>query len=491
MATELPSGRSAGPATFATRSGSDDGRVWLLPFIPDLVAAYDLFPAESPRVLLESADRRGYSYVCGGREAEDLIIGDDQSAGRRGASIESIRRSVEAAPAVASLPEVALPDGLFTGGAIGYLAYDFARTLERLPARAHDDLGTPLAHFFFPALVLIADHENSLSWLVVRPELDRDRPGGDPVDPVVLIDRLRELPRHAAPQQRTAGGRVLEEMPANYAASMSEAAFLDGSARAIEYVRAGDIFQVNLSLRLATAFDAEPGDLYRTLRLMNPSPYMTLVEFDDLAVVGASPEQLLRVERREIATRPIAGTRRRGRSRAEEEAKERELLDSRKEQAEHLMLVDLERNDIGRVAEFGTVRVDEFMTLERYSHVVHIVSNVVGRLAAGRDRFDALGALFPGGTITGAPKVRAMEIIEEIEPVRRGIYTGSIGWIGYAEAMEMNIAIRSIVVKNGHAYVQGGAGIVADSVPALEYREALKKVSASVEALDQLTGRRR
>jgi anthranilate/para-aminobenzoate synthase component I len=266
---------------------------------------------------------------------------------------------------------------------------------------------------------------------------------------------------------------------------MSRGEFVGAVEKARAYIREGDIFQVNLSLRLSTPYSGNPTDLYSVLREMNPSPYMTLLNYNDLAVVGASPEQLLRVSERSIATRPIAGTRRRGRTAEEEAEKERDLLASEKERAEHLMMVDLERNDIGRVSKFGSVEVSEFMTLERYSHVVHIVSNVIGELSDQSDRFDALSALFPGGTITGAPKVRAMEIIDELEPVRRGIYTGAIGWIGYGPILELNIAIRSILLNNGSAWVQGGAGIVADSVGELEYRESLKKIAAGIAAVEE------
>jgi anthranilate/para-aminobenzoate synthase component I len=257
--------------------------------------------------------------------------------------------------------------------------------------------------------------------------------------------------------------------------------------KAKEYIAAGDIFQANLSLRLSAEIGArDPWRIYEVLRKINPSPFASFVDFGDYQIVSSSPERLVRVREGLVDTRPIAGTRPRGDTPGGDEAMRAELLLNEKERAEHIMLIDLERNDIGRVSDYGTVRVDELMVTEDYSHVIHIVSNVTGHLAAGKDCFDVIRATFPGGTITGVPKVRCMEIIDEIEPVRRGPYTGSIGYVGFNGTMDLNIVIRTFVIKDGTAYIQAGAGIVADSDPVREYRESLKKAEALMKTLERI-----
>ncbi len=257
--------------------------------------------------------------------------------------------------------------------------------------------------------------------------------------------------------------------------------------RCKEYIAAGDIYQANLSQRLSAAIgNADPLRLYRILRTINPSPFAAFLDFGDLQLVSSSPERLVRLREGVADTRPIAGTRRRGTDQAEMRELSAELLTNEKERAEHIMLLDLERNDLGKVCEYGTVSVDEFMVVEDYSHVIHIVSNVRGSLAPGRDAFDLVGAVFPGGTITGVPKVRCMEIIDELEPVARGPYTGSIGYFSNTGDMDLNIIIRTFVIKDGHAYIQAGAGIVADSDPEREYFETLQKAEALKKALEML-----
>ncbi len=470
---------------------AQDVLVLELDFIPDLLAARELLSNGGDSAVLESGDAKGYSYVCCGEESPRFERGSDSTPfSIQEPSIESIRRRfTRHEPSTGERELRERFPGIFTGGGVGFFSYDFARTLERLPSHAQDDLQIPYVRLFFPSVILVARHSDGTSLVVLRRGSDTE-PGASLEDHAgSLASQLSSLPRYQVPTPTTSGRNDEPQIPPGYRASMSEEEFVRVVDRTIDYIREGDVFQANLSIRLQTSFRDTPSALYRSLRDLNPSPYMTLLEFDDLAVVGASPEQLVRVSGRDIATRPIAGTRRRGRTGEEEVQKERELLSSEKERAEHLMLVDLERNDIGRVAEYGSVTVDEFMSIERYSHVVHIVSNVTGRLAAGKDRFDALGALFPGGTITGAPKVRAMEIIDELEPVRRGIYTGSVGWIGYGPDMEMNIAIRSILLRGGSAWVQAGAGVVADSIGELEYRESLKKLAASIAAIEAVAGR--
>ncbi len=268
---------------------------------------------------------------------------------------------------------------------------------------------------------------------------------------------------------------------------MSKEQYMDIVRRAKEYIAAGDIFQANISLRVSADIgDIKPWSLYEILRSINPSPFAGYIDFGDYQIVSSSPERLLKVKDGVIETRPIAGTRPRGRDMKEDELMRTELLLNEKERAEHIMLIDLERNDIGRVSDYGSVHVDELMITEDYSHVIHIVSNVKGNLASWKNCFDAIKAAFPGGTITGVPKVRCMEIIDELEPVSRGPYTGSFGYIGFSGSMDLNIVIRTFVIKDGFAYVQAGAGIVADSDPEKEYYESLKKAEALIRTLERL-----
>jgi para-aminobenzoate synthetase component 1 len=264
---------------------------------------------------------------------------------------------------------------------------------------------------------------------------------------------------------------------------MSKPAFQDAVRRIQQYIGQGDVFQVNLSLRQSRPTDVTPETLYEWLRMVNPSPYMGMLRTPSFALVSASPELLVKLDGGHLSTRPIAGTRRRGITLEEDLAMEDELLSNEKERAEHVMMVDLERNDLGRVAEYGTVKVPELMTVERYSHVMHLVSQVEAELAPGKDALDVLAAVFPGGTITGAPKIRTMEIIEELEPTRRGPYTGSMGWIDYSGNMEFNIIIRTIAVKDGICHIQAGAGIVIDSKPEREFYECLSKAKALWKAV--------
>jgi para-aminobenzoate synthetase component 1 len=263
----------------------------------------------------------------------------------------------------------------------------------------------------------------------------------------------------------------------------SKEAYMEAVRQVQRYISQGDVFQVNLSVRQDRKLQTSPEHIYECLRLINPSPYMGLIRFPELSLVSGSPELLVRLVDGVLETRPIAGTRPRGGSAAEDMRLADELIGNEKERAEHVMLVDLLRNDLGRISRYGTVKVDEFMVIEYYSHVMHIVSNVRGQLAEGKHTFDAIAATFPGGTITGAPKVRTMEIIDELEPVRRGPYTGSIGWIDYNGNMELNIIIRTMVVQDGIGQFQAGAGIVIDSVPELEYTESLNKAKALWKAI--------
>jgi anthranilate synthase component 1 len=377
-------------------------------------------------------------------------------------------------------------DGLprFYGGMVGFLAYDVIRQFERLPAMAKDDLDLPDALFLLPDTLLIFDnvsHRIKVVSNVLVPEANPRRlreaydAAARKIDAVVEALRRPLDVRHT--EGRGAGELQLDS-------TMSRAEFIQAVQHAKEYVRAGDVVQTVISQRLSTKISADPFDVYRALRIINPSPYMYYLRLGDFQVVGSSPEVLVRLEEGRIDLRPIAGTRPRGRNDAEDLALEQELLADPKERAEHIMLVDLGRNDVGRVAEVGSVTVSELMTVERYSHVMHIVSNVKGMLAEGCDAFDLLRACFPAGTVTGAPKIRAMEIIEELEPVRRGPYAGAVGYFGFSGNMDTCITIRTVVITDGTAHVQVGAGIVADSDPEREYEETMNKAKGMLKAIE-------
>jgi len=383
----------------------------------------------------------------------------------------------------------------FTGGAVGFFSYDFVRQFEKVPHQAADDLAVPESCFLFVDLVAAYDHVQNKAWLLVNPgareqEMGYRRPAADEWGRLydaaaARLIRIRELLGSGAPskKERSAGpGGAIAITP-----QMTKERFESMVRRAKEYISAGDIYQANLSQRFsANLHGRDPLHLYNVLREINPSPFAAYVEFGDLTVVSSSPERLVRLSGRAADTRPIAGTRKRGRDFDETRELTAELLTNEKERAEHIMLLDLERNDLGKVCDYGTVSVDEMMVVEDYSHVIHIVSNVRGELAAGRDGFDLVRAVFPGGTITGVPKVRCMEIIDELEPVSRGLYTGSLGYIANTGDLDLNIIIRTFVVKDDAAYVQVGAGIVADSDPEREYQETLQKAEALFKALEKL-----
>lgn len=372
----------------------------------------------------------------------------------------------------------------FYGGMVGFLSYDVVRQFERLPATAKDDLDLPDALFLLPDTLLIFDNLSHRIKVVCNAYVPEATPQGlrqvydDAAGKIdEIVEALRRPLALSEGWSRDAGELQLSS-------SMSHAEFIEAVRRAKEYVRAGDIVQAVISQRLSTKTTADPFDIYRALRVVNPSPYMYYLRLGDLRVVGSSPEVLVRLEEGRIDLRPIAGTRPRGRSDAEDQALEQELLSDPKERAEHIMLVDLGRNDVGRVAEVGSVRVSELMTVERYSHVMHIVSNIKGVLAEGYDAFDLLRACFPAGTVSGAPKIRAMEIIEELERVRRGPYAGAVGYFGFSGNMDTCITIRTVVIVDGTAHVQVGAGIVADSDPEREYEETMNKARGMLKAIE-------
>ncbi len=399
-------------------------------------------------------------------------------AGARTASpepfIETLRRLMAdfQSPFVPDLPR-------FTGGAVGYLGYGASSWFEPVP-RVPGEVPGDDAGFMLFDTVLAFDHVRHRILIIANARITADE------DLEALyqfacakIEFLeRELQRSLS-LTRTDGDAALELQ-----ANMSREAFEDKVRRAKEYIAAGEIYQVVLSQRFETAVKVDPFTVYRALRHVNPSPYMYFIRMGGVSIVGSSPEMLVRVEGTRVQTHPIAGTRPRGRTEDEDVRLAEELKRNEKERAEHVMLVDLGRNDVGRIAEYGSVRVPQFMGLERYSHVMHLVSIVEGKLAADRDRLDALVSCFPAGTVSGAPKVRAMEIIAELEPSPRGIYSGAVGYLDFAGNLDFCITIRTLVLADGRAYIQAGAGIVSDSNPAAEYEETRDKARAMVRALE-------
>ncbi len=367
----------------------------------------------------------------------------------------------------------------FAGGAVGHIGYDMVRAFERLPARVVDDLGLPEACLLIAQSLLVFDGLAQKIKVVSHVHLrDGESPEAAYDATVARIDAL--VARLGAPPVEPE--RPAAE-PGEVRSNFTQEAYHGIVERAKEYIRAGDVIQVVPAQRFELPLAAAPFNVYRCLRTVNPSPYMFFLALGDYMLAGASPEVMARVEDGEVTVRPIAGTRPRGTSERDDAALAAELAADPKELAEHVMLLDLGRNDVGRVARAGSVQVTERFVIERYSHVMHLVSNVRGELAPGRDCFDAFRATFPAGTLTGAPKIRAMEIIEELEPVRRGVYGGAVGYFGFSGAMDTAIAIRTALMHRGRIYFQAGGGVVADSDPEAEYRETVNKARAMVQAV--------
>jgi anthranilate synthase component 1 len=367
----------------------------------------------------------------------------------------------------------------FCGGAVGYLAYDMVRHFEKLPQIAANDLNVPDACFLFTDTLLIFDHVRHRVKVLGAARVNEDAAAAyDRVTDRIeaLIARLR-APVGITPPRRQDGHLQIQS-------NMDQPTYEAAVRKCKDYIMAGDAFQIVPSLRLSFPLDVHPFEVYRAIRSLNPSPYMYYIDLGDQQVVGTSPEILVTAEKGRARVRPIAGTRPRGGTDEEDARLAAELLADEKERAEHIMLVDLGRNDLGRVCEYGSVSVDELMVVERYSHVMHIVSNVTGRIAPGKDVYDVTRACFPAGTLTGAPKVRAMEIIEELEPTRRGLYGGAVGYYSFSGDMDFAIAIRTMLVQHGTGFVQAGAGVVADSVPEAEYRECMNKARALITAVE-------
>jgi anthranilate synthase component 1 len=395
--------------------------------------------------------------------------------------LEALRREVGQWRS-ATLPD--LPP--FCSGAVGYAGYDVVRYTERLPNAPPDDRQVPdMAFAFYDQMVVFDNITKTITVVAMarvnRPGVSVDKAYRDAAQRVdQLVTQLAERPCTLEPFDIHTAGDV--ELP--FRSNFTQEEFEQAVCKCVEYIRAGDIFQVVLSQRLEVPIQAHPFEIYRTLRIVNPSPFMFYVRTPSVTLVGASPEIMVRVVDGQVTVRPLAGTRRRGKTDDEDRRLAEELLADPKERAEHVMLVDLGRNDVGRVCSYRTVDVGDVMSIERYSHVMHITSNVTGQLAPGRTAFDALQACLPAGTVSGAPKVRAMEIIDELEPHRRGPSAGAVGYVDFNGNMDTCIALRTIVIQGDKAYVQAGAGIVADSVPANEWHETLNKARGLLKAIE-------
>jgi anthranilate synthase component 1 len=484
---------------FARRYDANRSQVVWRTLVADLETPVSLMlklaAGEANSFLFESVEggafRGRYSFVgrrpdlvwrCRGGQAEV----NRNALGDADAFVPCADGPIDSLRALLAESTIELPEGMppMAAGFFGYMGYDMVRLMERLPDSNPDRLGVPDSIFLRPTVVAIFDNlEDAVT--VVSPVWPRpDRSAKQAFE-----EAGERLAAAVADLEGSLPARRREEAPARArvepVSNMEPAAYHAMVERAKEYIRAGDILQVVPSQRLSVPFDLPPFSLYRALRRLNPSPFLFFLDFGAFAVVGSSPEILVRLRDTTVTIRPIAGTRRRGRSVAEDRELAEDLLSDPKELAEHLMLLDLGRNDIGRVAQVGTVRVTERMAIEHYSHVMHIVSNVEGRIDPKFDTLEALIAGFPAGTVSGAPKVRAMEIIDELEPERRGIYAGCIGYFGANGGMDTCIALRTAVIKDGTMYVQAGGGVVADSDPEAEYQESRNKAKALFRAAEE------
>lgn len=461
--------------------------------------------------VLESGKEGRYTYlglhpdgiIRGKRTTAESIafhsLGEQTKQQWEGKPLEIVRQWMEGhnGPRIEDGPK-------WLGGCVGYWSYDVVRSIERLPELADDELDVPDYLFLKMNELWIIDHAHSKVYGVVHSpvQLDADEEAIRAVyeraesqldgmtDHWLTWFNEGEARKQASALQE-ARRQVIQDdsllmdtdSTAGASSRFSKEAYMKAVSSIQQYIEQGDVFQVNLSLRQSRGVRTSPEELYEWLRLFNPSPYMGFLRCPDFQLVSASPELLVELGQQKLVTRPIAGTRRRGRTEEEDQRFAEELRSNEKERAEHIMLVDLERNDLGRISAYGTVKVEELMVIERYSHVMHLVSQVEGHLANGKDAYDVIAATFPGGTITGAPKIRTMEIIEELEPVRRGPYTGSLGWIDYNGDMEFNIIIRTMVLQDDRVHIQAGAGIVIDSDPEREYKESLNKAKALWKAI--------
>jgi len=419
----------------------------------------------------------GSSHLFRSKGEEFEILKNDELL-QKGKAKDPLQPLEEFMGSYRPVPQKALPR--FSGGAVGYISYDAVRSFEKIPDQLQQDIDLYDCSFMITDIVLAFDNLKKKIKIIFNLFLDGRqsleeayREAQEKIESIIA-----KLQKHHPPLP----GRE-PFSPSSLRSNFSKENYMKVVEKAKEYIRAGDIIQVVPSQRFSTEVHCEPFDIYRALRSVNPSPYLFYLKMNDMILMGSSPEVMVRLEDKQIELRPIAGTRKRGRTKEEDLVLEKDLLTDEKEKAEHIMLVDLGRNDVGRVSEIGSVNVTELMTVERYSHVMHIVSNVQGVLATGKNAFDVFRATFPAGTVSGAPKIRAMEIIEELEPFRRGFYAGAVGYFSFQGNMDTCITIRSILIKGGKAYVQAGGGVVADSDPEKEYEETLHKARAIFKAI--------
>ncbi|MEK8127393.1 anthranilate synthase component I [Paenibacillus filicis] len=417
------------------------------------------------------------------KHGETVIEGPEGTSKVREKPLEVLKAYLRTyrSPSLPGLPR-------FTGGAVGFFGYDLLQYYEKLPAHRKDDLQMNDVEFMFCDQVIVFDHFKQQLKVIANVHVPKHGTDAEIITAYeatcAKIEATIERLKRPLPTLSNSHRPIPDDVPlGDIKSNLTKEEYMSNVQKAQEYIRSGDIFQVVLSQRFEISTDVSPLHVYRILRTMNPSPYMYVLKMDDEVIVGTSPELLVRVEDEKVETRPIAGTRHRGKTPEEDAALEKELLADEKERAEHLMLVDLGRNDIGRVSEFGTVKCDTFMEVERYSHVMHIVSNVSGKLAQDKDFYDAFISCMPAGTVSGAPKLRAMEIIAELENEARGAYAGAIGYLGFSGNLDTCITIRTIIFKQGKAYVQAGAGIVWDSVPESEYQETVNKSMGMLKAI--------
>ncbi len=416
-----------------------------------------------------------YLFRSKGKEYEILRNGEVLRKGEQGdplLALEGLLKNYH--PVVHdSLPR-------FFGGAVGYVNYDVIKSLEKIPNLLSQDIELYDCYFMITDILLVFDNLKQkvkvISNVFLNDYESLEKAYQEAEDKIEGMVTKLQSPTPSPPPKKSLP-------PSHLRSNLNREDFIEAVERAKEYIKAGDVIQVVLSQRFTAEIQCEPFDIYRALRSINPSPYLFFLRMGEITLLGASPEVMVRLEGNQIELRPLAGTRPRGQTLKEDLAIEKELLADEKERAEHIMLVDLGRNDVGRVAEIGSVEVTELMAVERYSHVMHIVSNIRGRLAPGKNAFDVLRAAFPAGTVSGAPKIRAMQIIEELEKVRRGPYAGAVGYFSFSGNMDTCITIRSVLIKGGRASVQAGAGIVADSQPEKEYKETLNKAQAIFKSI--------
>jgi len=416
-------------------------------------------------------------------------VGKGRSIGKEGNVFQVVKRLLrEHRPAhIAGLPP-------FTAGAVGYFAYDVVRQLEKIGDHAKDDLSVPDAELMFFDRLLAFDHLRHQIHIMAAADVSRESPRGAydrAIRDIAALEKKLASGLSPAVLRESAKARSAKGKPGKLKphAGTTREGYMRGVERCKEYIAAGDIFQVVLSQRLDFTPEVAPFDLYRALRQVNPSPYLYFLQNNDTYILGSSPEMLVRVTGRKLEYRPIAGTHPRGRDEAEDIRLEHQMRNDEKERAEHVMLVDLGRNDLGRVSEYGSVKVKDLMYVERYSHVMHLVSALEGTLRKDLDALDAFAACFPAGTLSGAPKVRAMQIIEELEPTRRGVYGGSVLYADFAGNLDSCIAIRTLLMQGRKAYLQAGAGLVADSDPATEFQESMNKAGAVLKAVEMARSR--